>query len=1281
MAKTKQQYEIFTVMVEDASFRKGKMTLDLRDVTMQQEQLMNGTIKKTDDVKLYQSRATMVSSNRLFEMFSYGVEKRAVKALESTDGYSFITEENVEEITMKKVNVAPEFIIVDFDYALSMDEDEKAAELVYLTPRYENALQKGIYVTHTDGIEYLYKRVVRSASQTRTGKAYFTRLDVNMVRKHATFGAFFLTRTGEQNLAKLEARIGLATSSTMKLDDEFTFDVLPDHEVIRNHTRIIVGSKLEDGKRVLDITKPVQSPEKYNYADGQGFVRPRTAARWALEARIINFAEFTEIMITLDLYDEDLVAIHDLHDEEFNRVWGKVPSAFQVRYGLCKGLLVVFPFHLEQYRQDCNKKTYREKGLVMEYWNASGDVDADGKHHYDFDVDVMFTDSMWKENFDPAYLTHKEKKFRPKMELVLWNGTAKQQVFMGYQFWQALGSKVSIRSFSREVLTNLKETIFTDAKQALLFLGTIDSGLYEDRDEEGNVVNEDGYLDHLLAQNSSIAKIQYTLLQNPSMINDRYVKQTLRKVIKRFVERMRDDARVPVEGANPYIIADPMPCFGLAPVLKAKQNYYNNMSCEAGGFRSPLVDESEAVVLQLNKKKAFRGLFKNIIVVNWSDDTLPRMGGADTDGDKIALVFDARIIKHIKTGLPMIVDAGEEGKKSIMSEENIAEYDLKTILPEAHGGEKVYGIGECTNFSTIWKDIEMSPNMMSMLTLSEAETKLNVKKLRGIQGISIDFAKTGVNVPVEESLIVYMQPAWKKGLALTKHLRDDEGNIKVYVSESQMQLNWNYVDKVLNNFEEFGEDASDGSGYTFMKKVNELDIVDFEEMKELTKAVSALESDYRNSMLRVGQFTDEDERMAYIVNTIEMFRFAVDSLPFPQATVSAVAYQLCYNTSSSKGKSLSFVWNCCFTGLARLMESTGNSLLLRSLRLPVDVCFAPKKISVFKQEFSFEYKSNKETFVANGSIAVPNGEYKVFVQNDRAFVEMKAGVAAGRKAEQIVRRAAEYVGKTIIATLTGIKYTDYTAVDFVNALQANGGLVQIVDGNRSSKDGGKKGALTVQIDGKTYGIIADKNSGEFLPIIGKCATFQVLDYMNLSGSYKKDDEVKTHTAMVLPFFFKGVDVVADEIDEVIESAQGHDDNGYNDYGYGMDTGIPAYMVEDKSFDIEDEEIEEEKEENYMKVNYSELLAVAPKKYSDDVSEMYSQVVGFDIERNDDIMNILIYREKGGVIAPAVATIKVAKNGQMKFADGETIKFNGKTIAVGGKFTTLVMQIAKFAKSL
>lgn len=1267
MAKKKQQFEIFTVMVEDATFRKGKMSIDLRDVVQYHEDVRTGKIKSTDEEAThYASRAVTMSSNRLFEMFCDNVEVRQVETSTDVDGYSFMTADIAKEITEKEVNVASEFIILDFSHELSLDEDEKNAQIAYYTIRFEQALRKGIWVTHLDGTERLYKRVVRSASQTRTGKAYFTCLDVHVVRTHATYGAFFLTREGEQNLAKLEARVGLATSSTMKLKTPFKFDVLPDHEVSQTHANIIVGSKVVDGKRELNITEPIASPTGYNTADGQGYVRPRMATKWALEARIINHQEYLDIMIMLDLYDEDLTAIYDLHDEEFNKVWNKVPSAFQVRFGLCKGLLIVFPFHLEQYRQDCNKQDYRDSGLVMEYWEHAGQVDENGRHYYDFDTDVMFTDSMWKENFDPAYLTHKEEKFRPTMELVLWNGTAKEKVFMGYQFWQALGEKVSIRSFAKEVLRNLQASIFTDAKQALMFLGTIDGGQYEE-----------GFEDHLLAQNSSIAKVQYTLMQNPDMINDRFVKQTLRKVITRFVERMRDDARIPVEGANPYIIADPMPTFGLKPVLKSGQNYYNNMKCQAGGFRSPLVDESEATVLELVKKKAFRGLFRNTLVLNWFDDTLPRMGGADTDGDKIALIFDERIIKHIKTGLPMIVDAGEKGSLYVMNEENIANYDMKTILPEANGGEKVYGIGEITNFSTIWKDILMSPKVMAMLQLSQSEVQLKNRKLRGLQGVTIDYAKTGVNVPMEENLIIHMQPAWKKGMALSKHLRDEEGNIKVYVSESQMQLNWNYVNKVLENFEAFGEDVSDNNAYTFLSEVNKLDVIDFDELEELTQVVSILEADYRNAMGRASMYEDEEERMAYIVNVIDMYRFAVDTLPFPSASVAAIAYQICYNASSSKGKSVSFVWNCCFTGLARLMEATEKSLLLRTLKLPVDVCYAPKVVNVYKQEFEFEYKVGKEKMVATGSVAVPNGQYNVHVEGDRAFIEMKAGVASTRKAEQIERRVAEYMGQSIVATMTGIKYTDFTASQFVEALKANNGELLVVDGKRSTKGNGTKRALSVEIDGNQYGIIAEKHSGLFLPIMDGAGKFEVLNYETLSPTYVVDGAVKEHVVMTLTFVFKGNDEDYSTEVEEDEDYTPSTEVEYDGRDYQEDSGIPYYAdMEPEAF-----EDEEETEASYMKVDYAQLLAVAPKKYSDDVSAMYEQVIGFDVERHDNDLTILVYRKKAGVIAPATANMKILGNGQIKFADEATIEFGGKTINAGEKFTTLLMQIAKYAKSL
>lgn len=1292
-AVKKTQFELFVAMVENFKFAKdGMLEIDMNDVVTNPKkyELVRGT--EGNEYMVPGTRLTTMSSNRLFEMYCHDVETRTIEQLD-TSAYTIL--DGNETITVEKeVHLAHEFMIVDFDHALSNDEDERNAQVVRLSARFEVALRKGIRVTLLDGTVKVYKRVVRSASQTRSGKAYFTHLDVAQVRRESSFGAFFLNRTGEQNLAKLEARLGLATSSTLKLSLDFTFDVLPDKEINKSHERIIVGSKMVNGKRELDITPPVATKAKYSPADGQGFVKPSYATKMALEARLINAQEYLIIMMMLDEHNQDIQAIVEENDIDFNHAWSKVPTAFQVRFGLCKGLLVVFPFHLPQYRQDCNKEVFRDKGLVMEYWESCGAVDEDGKHYYDFDVDVMFTDSMWKENFDPAYLTHENELLRPKMELVLWNGELKKEtVFMGYQFWQALGLDVNIAGLSKLALKDLEETIFTDAEKALIFLGAVEGGR-----------TENALQDRLVEQHSRVAKVQLILMANPDMITDRYVIETLRQTIRRFVERMRDDARVPVKGANPYIIADPMPVFGLKPVLKKGEYYYNNMERRAGGFRSPLVDESEAVVLELVEKDEFYGLFTNVLVMNWYDDTLPRMGGADTDGDKIALVFEKHIINRIKTGLPMIVDAGEDGQKYVIDEDNIAKYDLKTILPESNGGEKVYGIGEITNFSTVWKDILMSPGMVKMLNISTAEIQLKNKKLRGNQGISIDFAKTGVNVPVDEETLIRMQPAWKKGMSLKKHLRNDKGDITVYASESPIQKNWDYVNRVLENFDSFADVKADNNAYTFLSEIHKLDTIDYDQFDELTTIVGKIEADYRKTIGNASKFSDDEERMTFIANTIETFKFIIDTLPFSQATISAVAYQVCYNTSSSKGKSVSFVWNCCFNGLLQLMESTERSLLMRSLPMKIDASYLPEKLNVYNNKYTFEYE---DVFgakaVYNGKVLAPNGKYDTYVDGNRGFIQLKAGIASARKAKQVERRLAGYVGKTVSATLLGFKYTDYTSAEFIDALKANNGVLTIKNAKRKAKGSAKKTAMTVQIDGKQYGIVAEKDTNLFSPFMDGATDFEVVGYENLTRTYMAKGKEKMHSVLTLGFVYVGASEIEDE--EVVEEDNNAPTESYG-YGYGDDSGVPYYgendgvpyypsddevasTDEDLDFDEDEEDAlpeafdeDDEMEECGMKVSYADLLAIAPKKYNGDASEIYDGILGFEVEPiEDNILSVLVYRDVKGTVYPATSEVKVLGNGQLRFAGEAVAEFRGKIVKVGEQYTNMVMQIAKYAKSL
>lgn len=160
-----------------------------------------------------------------------------------------------------------------------------------------------------------YKRVLRSAAQMRTAKAVFTCLDVEEVRNSTAYGATFGDKT---NIAKMEARYGLALSSTQEIAEKrdadgnileylkFSYSVMSDFE----RTVKLAGRMLNEEGVMQDFEKEVT----LNTTDGAGFIDYPTAKKIA----------------------KDLGLSH-------------VPTAFQVRHAGDKGLLIVWKWDKKKY--------------------------------------------------------------------------------------------------------------------------------------------------------------------------------------------------------------------------------------------------------------------------------------------------------------------------------------------------------------------------------------------------------------------------------------------------------------------------------------------------------------------------------------------------------------------------------------------------------------------------------------------------------------------------------------------------------------------------------------------------------------------------------------------------------------------------------------------------------------------------------------------------------------------------------------------------------------------
>lgn len=361
----------------------------------------------------------------------------------------------------------------------------------------------------------------------------------------------------------------------------------------------------------------------------------------------------------------------------------------------------------------------------------------DGRHPYE-GYDMIVEHSSWKFTYHADFYTG---ELAPELELVNIS-KSKHSNNLNYQFIQALDGDFNRFIDTKAMLHKLIDMKFDLAQQCMqdpemmkAFLGLIS------KDESGmNDLDIDDY-DRTLTSVLSSA-----LDANDNVIYD---KSWRIKFVNKLT-KMRDKAgygKIPVEGANRYIISDPTAMFrtDLAVMLYNKDgspkldHFGNHMfdinitsmdqvalngttHCHWAGqvkpavlFRSPCVHPGEPQLVDLVDDSSMKlyfdtaygvlnmtGLFaamKDIIVINIFSMILDVMGGADTDGDTVLCVTEPIIVKlRSRRRTPMLTKVESEAMKRIICPETMKDYMIESL--------KDSGIGRITNWATTFRDIE-----------------------------------------------------------------------------------------------------------------------------------------------------------------------------------------------------------------------------------------------------------------------------------------------------------------------------------------------------------------------------------------------------------------------------------------------------------------------------------------------------------------------------------------------------------------------------------------------
>lgn len=651
------------------------------------------------------------------------------------------------------------------------------------------------------GVESIvYKRALRSASQFRTAKMLMTEENlVAAVRTHASYGwVDRLEGKKMKTVAKVEPYVGLALSSTVEAGTGYTDINIEDFKSeisIKGAVTMQVDTTTGENRLVRYDELVGRDTDEMELTDGASLISPRAMAKACYESGIIFKSDYTNI---LGGFNQGMTFAEQLEDEVLGAIWAKIPGAIQFRYGLKKGLAVIY----DHAYNDLHGNQY---DFVFPKGAVKGEVKR---------FEVTYYDGVQKT------IDHKDGVSDDEVVLNIAGISSlkeKKWGMLNYQFIAALNldftndlQKLASKAI-KEIMLALKSP-----ENAMAFIGMIDNGDAESFEEQNEA-----------------QRIRELLDANPRIFYTKWMQNKIKSLMEKKIKDMAK-GRIPLEDARfVYLTADLAALDKTsAPLLKAGEFYYNGQTGERAIFRSPLIHRSEAsritLVTSPELEEAY-GHLKNILVVNLFDDTLPRAGGADLDGDKVLLTSEKVIVEAVEKGLPMVYgDAETQQLKEFVwkgdGADKIREYDKNTLEPSE--------IGKITDYMTSIADrmrsLDTDPEMME-----EFDKHLTLGRIQ--QGKIIDDPKRGTKTTIDSRLVQREFPLWM----------GKSGRSKVRVSYSPMARLHNWINKtVLPAFkDQFGE--------TIDYRVNI--IRDFKEydpasLQVILPAIANLEASYRQDV-------------------------------------------------------------------------------------------------------------------------------------------------------------------------------------------------------------------------------------------------------------------------------------------------------------------------------------------------------------------------------------------------------------------------------------------------
>ncbi len=610
---------------------------------------------------------------------------RSIRELKNSDlDPSYIDALQEEKEKLKKKNHREE-------YTRRLQEIQSQINNILFVPEYIT-----IKMDHISHYKYLFneglylngKRYVRfssSAGQARVSTVVFLEEETAKALTVVLDNGRDLTK--KLVPSKFNAYKGLAGSAT-KVVSTPRFCLVPDYY---SDTEVKVNFVTETDSEDDDIIDIQDIVESFNRFDGQGLISYEMAEKWAVE-------------LGLDY----------------------VPAQWCIRQNFIKGMLNTFPIH--EFCKTVNNGNYKVR---TSYKDENGNLKiADLR-----DIDVILTESQFKlwDSF-PSIEVYKENCIKNNLRWGVSLHSPKKDkdiLKMNYQFLQTLNlNNEDIEKICEKFVNWITGVNGGNIYYTILFL--IGTDITDDKIEN--------YIDK--SDNHWIK----SLLVNPNLINDKYIKKKIYDLMKKKIQRgcLGD---IILDGNFQTLVSDPYAmmqhvCGLQVTGLLGKREYYSNYWNQKGvkyvdSMRAPLTYRSEHLILTLKKNEEvdywYRHNYTGIIVNVHGSETM-NWAGSDFDYDIIATTSDETVLKGVyKDELP-VVYTPPTSEKRILTEDDLFNADLFSFGSI---------IGSITNKSTSGYALLAELDTHS----KEYETTLNrVKMCTKLQSAQIDKAKIGREV-------------------------------------------------------------------------------------------------------------------------------------------------------------------------------------------------------------------------------------------------------------------------------------------------------------------------------------------------------------------------------------------------------------------------------------------------------------------------------------------------------------------------------------------------------